>query len=293
MAKRFGGKFSPNAQKTATVSAPTVSAPMRTRLRSTLLFLAPLPLVWQAFGHGPERMALVLVALGLLLLAAWLTRAGLAAQAAYDARKIARRPAIPRKIFGSVLTGLGLGLAGWAMGAGLLAAMIYTGAGLVLHGFAFGLDPLRDKGVKGIDLFQTDRVAKVAQTAQKHLSTMQEAVEKSGEREAIDQFNRFRGTVQTMLKTVEDDPRDLTSAKKYLGVYLMGARDASDKFADLYAQTKDTAARIQYVQLLKDLETSFTSKTQTLLQEDSVDLDIEIEVLRDRLEQDGIAISQP
>jgi hypothetical protein len=34
----------------------------------------------------------------------------LQAEAAYDARRIARRPAIPRKLFGGILTGLGLAI---------------------------------------------------------------------------------------------------------------------------------------------------------------------------------------
>ena len=38
------------------------------------------------------------------------TREGLQAEAAYDARRIARRPAIPRKLFGGILTGLGLAI---------------------------------------------------------------------------------------------------------------------------------------------------------------------------------------
>ncbi len=37
-------------------------------------------------------------------------RDGVRAEDAYNERKVARRPAIPRKIFASVLTGVGVGL---------------------------------------------------------------------------------------------------------------------------------------------------------------------------------------
>ncbi len=47
----------------------------------------------------------------------------------------------------------------------------------------------------------------------------------------------------SLFRTVEGDPRDLTAARKYLSVYLMGARDATVKFADLYAQNRNTKAR--------------------------------------------------
>ena len=40
-----------------------------------------------------------------LMLSAWLLNEGLRAEDAYDARAVARPPAIPRKLFAAVLTG--------------------------------------------------------------------------------------------------------------------------------------------------------------------------------------------
>ncbi len=114
MAQRFGGKYSPNgnAQVTPQSTSGTFRGARRSRvgMRVNLLFLAPLPLIFRAFGSGPAELAMNLGGLGLLLLAAWMTREGLFAQEAYEARKIARRPGFPRKIAGGVLTGLGLAL---------------------------------------------------------------------------------------------------------------------------------------------------------------------------------------
>ena len=96
-----------------------------------------------------------------------------------------------------------------------------------------------------------------------------------------------------MLRTIENDPRDLTGARKYLTVYLMGARDATVKFADVYARSRDAKAREDYFGLLSDLEQNFNAKTRALLSDDSADLEIEIEVLRDRLEREGIRPATP
>jgi hypothetical protein len=250
--------------------------------------MAPLPLAVRAFASGPVEMALNLAALGLLLLAAWLTREGILAQEAYEARKIARRPAIPRKIFASLLTGAGLGLAGFASGGGLLEPLIYAVAGTALHSLAFGLDPLRDKGSEGIDSFQTDRVARVVDQAEEYLKSMSDAIRRTGDRALESRLDRFQITVRDMLRTVEDDPRDLTKARKFLGVYLMGARDASVKYADLATRAPNAQAREKYLALLSDLEQNFTAKTRALMADSTTDLDIEIEVLRDRLEREGV-----
>ncbi len=295
MAQRFGGKFSPTP--TGSGGPPSKDAfrgARRTRAggRVNLLFLAPLPLILRAFSSEPLGLALNLVALALLILAAWMTREGILAHEAYDARKIARRPGFPRKIAGSLLTGLGLGVAGFAAGAGLLAPVIFMVLGATLHSFAFGIDPLSDKGMEGIDRFQTDRVARVVEKAEEHMAAMNDALRRAGDRRAEDAMARFQVSVQTMLSSVEDDPRDLTAARKYLGVYLMGARDATVKFADIYARSQDDAARTRYLSLLTDLDKNFAAKTAKLMEDDTTDLDIEIEVLQSRLGQDGIHLTR-
>ncbi len=285
MAQRYGGKFSPDANQ------PPVAAPggrKRADFRVMLLFIAPLPLIWQAYGNGATALALNLMALGLMLLAAWLTREGLRAEAAYTARKIARRPALPRKMAGSLGIGLGLCLAGFAGTSGLAAALVIGLIGALLHGFAFGIDPLKNKGMEGIDSFQSDRAAAAIDKAEARLAAMSDAIKRSGSRTAEARVAQFQNTVHTMLRTIQDDPRDLTAARKYLSVYLSGARDATIKFADINARKPDAAAEADYLQLLTDLEQNFTAKTASLLEDDHTDLDVEISVLRDRLEQEGI-----
>src|SRR6056297_3116263 len=290
MAQRFGGKFSPGADGTPPPPQGGYRGARRTRVggRVNMLFFAPLPLGFRAFFGGPVEMALNLSALGLLLLAAWLTREGLRAQEAYEARRIARRPAIPRKIFASLLTGAGLGLAGFATGGGLIEPLIYAVAGTALHSLAFGLDPLRDKGTDGVDSFQTDRVARVVDQAEEYLTSMSDTIRRTGDRALESRLDQFQITVRDMLRTVEDDPRDLTKARKFLGVYLMGARDASVKYADLATRAPNPEAREKYLALLSDLEQNFTAKTRALMADSTTDLHIEIEVLRDRLEREGV-----
>ena len=292
MAQRYGGKYSPDGpQGPAGADAKHPWAgKRRTRAggRVNLLFLAPLPLVVRAFFQEPAGLALDLVAFGLLILAAWLTREGVLAQEAYDARKIARRPAIPRKIFGSVLTGLGLGVAGFAPDAALVNPVIFAGLGAVLHFLAFGPDPLTDKGAEGIDSFQSERVARAVEEAEKHLKAMTDAIGRAEDRTLERRVERFEDTVRELFRTVEEDPRDLTAARKYLSVYLLGARDATVKFADLYSRTRNREARSDYEALLDDLEQNFAARTRTLLEDNRTDLDVEIGVLRERLAREGV-----
>ena len=291
MAQKYGGKFSPDGDQnpTNTKQSDTFRDAKRSRAggRVNLLFLAPLPLIWKAFTSPPLDMALYLASLGVLLLAAWMTREGMFAQEAYEARKVARRPALPRKLLGSVLTGLGLAAAGF-VGHGAVEAVIFAGVGAVLHSLAFGLDPMRNKGMDNANSHQTDRVARAVEEAEAHLRAMRDAIERTRDRDLQRRVDGFQSTARDLFRTVEEDPRDLTAARRYLGVYLLGARDATIKFSDLYNRTQDQQARTDYVALLDDLEQNFAARTQKLLLDDRGDLTIEIDVLRERLEREGL-----
>ncbi|EAQ02721.1 hypothetical protein OB2597_15105 [Pseudooceanicola batsensis HTCC2597] len=290
MAQRFGGEYSPNGK------APTGAPPPRrvqarpdpAGARCNILFLPPALLAVMSFGSGAVGLALGLVGAGLWTLAAWLTREGLRAEAAYHERKVARRPALPRKMLGSVAVGAGTVLATSVHGSDILSSALYGVIAGALHLGAFGFDPLRNKSMEGVDTFQQDRVARVVDQAEDYLATMREHIAALRDRALSGRVAAFEATAHEMIRTVEDDPRDLTAARKFLGVYLMGARDASIKFADLYARTSDPKARADYEALLADLEKNFAARTEKLLSDTSTDMTVEIEVLRERLQREGV-----
>ncbi len=309
MSKRFGGKFSPDGSDGSDPDAPGDTPPRNqfdgaevdpVGMRANLLFIPAIPLIFLSINDGPIGLSLGLIGAGLLTLAAWLLREGLRAEAAFDARKVARRPAFPRKMAASLLTGLGITVAAfktemtadYVQGlAGVLGPIIYGVLAMILHGLSFGLDPLKDKGMEGIDTFQQSRVARVVGEAENHLKAMSDAILRSGDRQAGARVEQFQATARDLIRTVEEDPRDLTSARKYLTVYLMGARDATIKFADIYARSRDAQARADYLALLDDLEQNFAARTRKMLLDDRSDLTVEIDVLRERLQREGVRSS--
>jgi len=287
MAQRYSGKYSP--EDSAGNGAFRGKRRTRAGGRVNLLFLAPAPFALRAFWEDPQGLALGLSAFGLMILAAWLTREGILAQEAYEARERARRPAIPRKIFAAVLTGAGLFLGGLGPDAGLAGAAIFAGLGIALHLMAFGPDPLRDKGMDGPDGHQSARVARAVDAAERHLAEIAAAIARTGDRALEARVERFQSTARTMFRAVEADPADLVAARRHLGVYLQAARDASVKFADLWVNRHDLRAKVGYEALIDDLETGFSTLTNKLSANDRTALDIEIEVLRERLAREGLS----
>lgn len=291
MAQRFGGKYSPD-ETTSTPSARQISVDPAGG-RSNIMFIPAIVLVATTLSDGAIPMTIGLVGAGIWTLSAWLLREGLKAEAAYHARKIAHRPAFPRKLFASLGVGVGaaLGVIAHMETPGLALAPVLFGlcAG-GLHLTAFGIDPLKAKGMEGVDTFQQDRVARVVDEAEKHLDAMTDAIKRANDRQSRAKLEDFQETARTLIRTVEEDPRDLTAARKYLSVYLRGARDATIKFADIYSRSKDAQARDDYFALLDDLEQNFAARTQKSLLEDRSDLTIEIDVLRERLSREGVRL---
>lgn len=291
MAQRYGGKYSPQGPRGAAAPGQPLpaEAPVRVpgRWRTTVLFLSAFTFLFPAFGDAPGAMLTGLCAGGLLILAAWLTREGMRARAEWQARRVARRPAFPRILFGALATGAALALGGIIAHGPSIYAALYAIAGAALHLGAFGLDPMRDKGMEGVDAFQTDRVARAVTEAETTLAAMKDAILRANDRRAEARVDQFATRARALFRRIEEDPRDLTAVRKYLTVYLTGARDATVKFADHWARTRDDGARADWEALLTDLETTFADRSTALLANDRTDLDIEISVLRDRLKMEN------
>lgn len=292
MAKRYGGAYSPDSSPD---SDPGETGPQRPRIevdpvggRANLMFLPAVLLLFTSLNDEATALVFGLIGAGLLAGSAWLLREGLKAEAAFRARKVARRPALPRKILAAIGVAIGVALATARAENGVIAPLLFGLAAGGLHLAAFGIDPLRSKGMEGIDTFQQDRVARVVDEAERLLTEMRDALARAGDRRAEERQAAFRQTARDLIRTVEEDPQDLTAARKYLSVYLRGARDATIKFADIYGRTQDAQARADYLALLDDLDKNFAARTRKLLLENRGDLTVEIEVLRERLSREGV-----
>ena len=259
------------------------------------MFLLPLPLLFAglgAIGRGsaPEMLG-ELGGFAGLMLSAWLLNEGLRAEEAYDARAVARPPAIPRKLFAAVLTGVervpgrapeprpGPRRVRWpsasVAGAAHLARLRARPDAARRASRAWTSSP-----PSGSPAPSTQAEALVRQIT--------DAAARIGDRRLEGRVERLCDQAREVFRAVEQDPRDLSRARTFLSVYLLGLRDATVKFADVWSRSRDPEARTAYEALLGDLETSFTTHRTLLLEDDRSDLDIEIEVLRERLQQDGL-----
>lgn len=109
MAKRYGGKYSPDGSSSTSGSENSGFQGARVTpvgARSNVMFVPAIVLAFTSLRGGATDFALGLGAAAIWVFGAFLLREGLKAQAAYNERKIARPP-VPRKIGAAILCGLG------------------------------------------------------------------------------------------------------------------------------------------------------------------------------------------
>lgn len=296
--RRFGGAYSPGAGASDQRPASRTAAP---DFRAILLFVLPTPLLLAIFGAmsagAPLRLVVLIGAYVGLILGAWLLREGQKAEAEYNARDVARPPAFPRKIAAALLAGFGVAAASlvsehpigvfsflWHVITAAVFGLLATGA----HLLAFGLDPTKPKGMgDGISAYEAGRVADAVNAAEEKLAEIEKNARNLEDDEIEERVTALNTTVREMIAMVEEDPRDLDRARRYLGTYLNGAADATRKYAASAERLNDPAIREEFLSLLADLDASFGRGKALLTRDDRTDLEVEIEVLRERLDQES------
>lgn len=259
-----------------------------------ILFALPLPLIvaaiWHIFGG---RVLSFLIALALYVafgFGATLVRTGLMKEAAFKQAKIARAAIVPYKLFGSIVVGAAtFATAWWLAGHNFFVALTFGGGALAGGILLFGRDPFGAKGLgqkhAGVDGLM---VVKALEEARQKLDRMEAA------RQQISQPNFRRGLqdaihrAENVLEEIERDPRDLRRARKFLHVYLSGAADVAENFVETWPKTRSMELERQFAELLADMKRVFAEQHEKLLQDDELDLDVQMDVLRTRLEKEGV-----
>jgi len=303
--KRFGGTFSPGGPpREGAAAAPRQTARPASRrpwagraatsvsLRTVGLFVFPTPLLlgalWSLMTVDVLRFGGFLVAYAALILGAGLTREGLRAEAAFNARTVARPPTWPRKLFGAALTALGVGGAVWLGGGGVAGAAGFAVAAATLHVIAFGPDPMKAKGLSGLSGAALDDAVTRIETARRLVAEMTAAANRFADAALRGRVDAVAESALGVIERLERNPGDLRRSRRFLAVYLVGARDAAVSFAQAWAEDPDPAIAQRYAALLGDMQTQFDRHAEVLGESDKAALDVEIEVLQDRLKLEGV-----
>ncbi len=230
--------------------------------------------------------SIVLFAVGALS-----NRRGLVLEQEYHRRKVASAPRLPLKILGSILVSAGVWTAGYFVaGQGLLFSLftsLLTWLGFYL---TYGLDPLVDKGVGEERAgYTTQEVVDAIREAEEKIAGIRKAASRLRNLELRGRLRRIGDSAEQIVRLVEETPQDLRRARKFLNVYLDGARKVAQGYADTHSKTDSEELESNFRNVLITIEEVFNEQHKKLLDHDVLDLDVQIEVLSTRLKNEGVA----
>ncbi|MEM7378663.1 MAG: 5-bromo-4-chloroindolyl phosphate hydrolysis family protein, partial [Pseudomonadota bacterium] len=208
-------------------------------------------------------------------------------------RKLVRRASVvPYKALGAAVLSTGVFVAAWwGTGFGVLQSLLFAGVAAIGHTLRYGTDPSRkfaDAPAVGVT---AEEVLDVIDEAEARIESIESVAASFRNTDLRARLLRIADGARTVLDIIEEDPRDLRRARKFLKVYLDGAQQVTTGYAraQALAAGSELALSDNFRRVLDTIESVLEEQRSKLLENDLHDLDVKIEVLQLQLEKEGIA----
>lgn len=261
-------------------------------LLGAILFILPLPVLIAAIIAMARGLLVPLLgnAFGAALFAAgaWLLWRGLGAEMA--AARPRGRVAWPLKTLGNGLIGMATGITAWlgvghhpgiALAFGLVAGL---GGWLFYGGDRRPLMRVRD--AMGRDRRASVRSA-LAQ-AEQSITAIEQTSRRIAPADLRDRLGQITTLAREVLTLLEEDPRELPRARRFLGVYLEGVQRVVEGYATAHRRAALGPVDERFRRVLEQIEAVFEEQRERLTRREVMDLDVEIEVLLNQLKREGL-----
>ncbi len=267
--------------------AAEVSPFPRNNAGLTVVMLCVLPLFFKA-TLAPTPMNIL--GYGVIVcgfgLGIWLLSKGLKLQDHYKAAQVARAPVLPFKLLGSGIIGATSAGLTWFQAGDIAQSLVVLAVMSGLCAVAFGRDPSTHKGLETPDQRDAHKLDDVSARVGKHMERVREAASIHADPDVMPRIRAFDDAVDGLLKAAMHDPERIGTLRKYFGVYLDGAAEASERFASVFTGTGDPGAKQKYLGVIEKLTRAFSLKAHEYAKAGKMKLDVQIDVLDNSLSQE-------
>lgn len=256
------------------------------------LYILPLPLAFKAvfslWSGEIGTMAAAAAGYAMFLFGAGIARRGFAGDAAFRERAYAK--VTPFKAAGAGILGLATAFAAYTTAGHDIITSIAFGIACVIGFFlVYGFDPRRGRQAVPADIgISEEEIRAALGEAYAKVDGIETAGQTIGSVEFRERLNRIVASAQKILTTIEENPRELRRARRFINVYLDGARQITEKYARSHTRADSPLLEQNFRRLLIDMETVCEEQYQKLADNSVSDLDIQIEVLTTRLKHEGV-----
>ena len=262
---------------------------VRTGFKGLLLFVMPMPVLFAAIVHLFKGNITLSITSGLLfasfMIAAIVARHGFKLESKFKQKKFSKAPGLPFKSLAAIILAVTTGLTAFLLtNYSFLESALFSVVTLITFYIAYGVDPRKDRtgdislGVSANEVFEA---LEEAETKIASIESSRKAIKNI-------EFNRHLKLIiekaRGVLALIEEDPKDLSRARRFLKVYLDGTARVTESYANTQNKSASTAALDKnFAEVLESIESTFDEQHRKLLENDQFDLDVKIEVLKAQL----------
>lgn len=260
-----------------------------------LIFILTFPLIFSLIGSlssgNAFRAFVIALCITLFYFGGSSIRKGLYNEHNSSQRKWQRSAPFPWKITGAIFVASATAIASLflaekplfsAIGFGL-SALVGT---LIVYGVDPKLEKISSRNGSGIN---SDEVIAALEEAEIKIQKIETASFNIKDIKVKNQLHRISSKAHDILHVIEEDPKDLRRARKFLNTYLDGTQRVINGYGDIQAKNiPNQKLDDSFREVLNTVESVFSEQHQKLLENDVLDLDIQIEVLQTQMKHEGV-----
>ena len=263
-------------------------------LKGVLLYILPAPVLLTAifsFLEGDVSSIITnSIAFALFLLTASLARKGFLLEKEYHNSTLIKAPKLPYKTVSALFLSIATLYTSYACTENSLILSVLLAiasfAGFYLY---YGFDPREDKvGDLRVGV-NAQEVIEITQEARSGIQKLKTYKTELKDFESKEHLQSIIMETEEIITSIEENPNDLSRARKFFKVYLHRTEKISDEFVtNLKNNNIDAKMTDNYNTLLKSVLETIKEQKEKLNDDDILRLDVQIEALTKQLNHEGV-----
>ncbi|PTB88093.1 hypothetical protein C9925_00385 [cyanobacterium G8-9] len=219
----------------------------------------------------------------LFLGVARLAKKGFQQEALYHGSIFTKAPKVPYKMLAGYLLGLSTFFTAFVPGGQpLLKSSFLALIATVGYYLYYGFDPKKDK-LENLGDVSAEFVLETVNEAKAKLSNIETNISKIKNTVLQTKITTALTKAKHILQTIQEDPKDVRVARKFLIVYIDGIAKVTQSYVELDEADITTETKERLETLMDEVEEKLDKELIRLKQNNIFDLDVHIDVLKEQI----------
>jgi len=219
----------------------------------------------------------------LFLGVARLAKKGFTQEGLYHSSIFTKAPKIPYKMLAGYLLGVSTFFTAFVTGGQpLLKSSFLALIATVGYYLYYGFDPKKDK-LENLGDVSAEFVLETVNEAKSKLSNIETNISKIKDTVLQTKITTALTKAKHILQTIQEDPKDVRVARKFLIVYIDGIAKVTQSYVELDEADITTETKERLETLMDEVEEKLDKELIRLKQNNIFDLDVHIDVLKEQI----------